>query len=289
VARLLVGRATGLVLSGGGARGFAQIGVLRALREAGVVIDSVGGSSIGGIIGAGVALEWSDQEMVDNYRRAFVEGKPLGDWTFPLVALTRGLRCSMLLRRAFGTRDIEDLPLPFFCVSADLTGGRAVVHREGPLWLWLRAASAVPGILPPVFHRGRVYVDGAVINNLPTDVMHADGIADIVAVDISADDVLHTAVEEYALPSAWQLLAQRWRKPLRPGVFSILIRAGMVNSGAASVERRQLADLLLAPRLDDVGLLEWKAYQRAIDAGYRHAAALLSGEHAVAHSPTMRA
>lgn len=269
LARLLSGRATGLVLSGGGARGFAQLGALRALREAGIEIDSVGGCSMGAIVGAGVASQWSDAELRARCHHAFIEGKPLADWTLPLVALTRGRRSSQLLRQTFGPGDIEDLPLPYFCVSSDLTRGVAAVHREGPLWLWLRASSAVPGIQPPVFHQGRVHVDGAVINDLPTDVMHADGIADIIAIDIRSDDVLTTTVEEAALPSAWQLLMQRRRRPRRPGIFSLLLRAGMVNAGAAGVAQRQLASLLLAPQLDNIGLLDWDAFERAIDAGYR--------------------
>lgn len=269
VARLLTGRATGLVLSGGGARGFAQIGALLALRECGYVIDSVGGCSIGSIVGAGVALQWDDEDLRLRVRRAFVDGKPLTDWTLPLVALTRGRRASRLLREAFGEGDIEDLPLPYFCVSSDLTSGVAAVHREGPLWFWLRASSAVPGILPPVFHHGHVHVDGAAIDDLPTDVMHADGIANIVAIDIRADDILRAGVEEAELPSAWRLLAERWRRPQRPSLLALLLRAGMVNAGSVATEQRALATLLLAPEMSDIGLLDWKACDRAVAAGYR--------------------
>lgn len=271
VARLLTGRSIGLVLSGGGARGFAHIGVVRALREAGMRIDSVGGTSIGAIIGAGVAADWSDEEMLDKYRRAFVTGRPLKDYTFPFVSLVTGRRVARLLREAFGPRDIQDLALPYYCVSANLTAGRAHVHRSGPLWLWLRASSAIPGILPPVFHRGDVYVDGAVMNNLPTDVMRGQAVGEIVAVDISADDVLRADVDEFALPSAWRLLVERVRRPRRPGILSILLRSGMVNAEAASIERRAYTSLLLTPPLQEIELLDWNAYERAIEAGYRHA------------------
>ena len=271
VARLLTGRSIGLVLSGGGARGFAHIGVVRALREAGMRIDSVGGTSIGAIIGAGVAADWSDEEMLDKYRRAFVAGRPLKDYTFPFIALVSGRRVAHLLREAFGPRDIQDLALPYYCVSANLTAGRAHVHRAGPLWLWLRASSAIPGILPPVFHRGDVYVDGAVMNNLPTDIMRGQAVGEIVAVDISADDVLRSDVDEFALPSAWRLLIERIGRPRRPGILSILLRSGMVNAEAASVERRSYTSLLLTPPLQDIELLDWHAYERAIEAGYRHA------------------
>jgi NTE family protein len=275
VARLLIGRSLGLVLSGGGARGFAHIGVVRALREAGIRIDSVGGTSIGAIIGAGVAADWSDEEMLENYRRAFVAGRPLKDYTFPFISLVSGRRVSRLLREAFGVRDVEDLALPYYCVSANLTAGHAQVHRSGPLWLWLRASSAIPGILPPVLHRGEVFVDGAVINNLPTDVMREQAVGEIVAVDISADDVLHAGVEEYALPSAWRLLLDRGRPRKRPGILSILLRSGMVNAEAASIERRAQTKLLLTPPLQSIELLDWHAYERAIDAGYRYACEVL--------------
>jgi NTE family protein len=276
VARLLIGRSVGLVLSGGGARGFAHIGVVRALREAGMRLDFVGGTSIGAIIGAGVAADWSNEEMLENYRRSFVDGRPLSDYTLPFISLVAGRRVSNLLREEFGTRDITDLPIPFFCVTANLTAGHAVEHRTGPLWYWLRASCAIPGVLPPVFHRGQVFVDGAVINNLPTDIMRKQGIGEIVAVDISADDVLHANVEEYASPAWWQLAWQRvFHRHRRPGILSILLRSGMVNAEAASLERRAQTSLLLAPPLQDIELLDWYAFDRAIEIGYRHAREML--------------
>ncbi len=269
LARLLTRHSTGLVFSGGGARGFAAIGVVRALREAGIEIDAVGGTSIGAIIGAGVAMEWDDAQMYRAYKHAFVDGRPLADRTLPLVALSRGRRTVALLREAYGEADIEDLPLAFFCVTANLTSGRAEVRRAGRLWYWLRASSAIPGILPPVLHRGQVYVDGAVINNLPTDVMCDTGLSDIIACDISADDALGTRIEECALPPAWRVLVQSLQHA-RPGLLPILLRAGMVNTEVASAHRRELADHLLTPSLTEVGLLDWKAYDHAVEAGYRH-------------------
>lgn len=276
LARLLTGRSLGLVLSGGGARGFAQIGVVRALREAGLEIDCVGGTSIGSIIGAGVALEWSDEDMFDHYRRAFVVGRPLADYTLPLVALTRGRRVSRLLRGQFGARDIADLPLPFFCCSANLSTGRLDVRRDGPLWLWLRASCAIPGVLPPVLHHGEVHVDGAVINNLPTDVMATCHAGAIAAIDIGAGDALHATAEEFATPPWWRLLLER-RSGRRPAIFDILVRSGMVNAERASDERRQLASLLLAPPVRETGLLDWRAYERTVEAGYQYGLRVIGG------------
>ncbi|MEO9215810.1 MAG: cyclic nucleotide-binding and patatin-like phospholipase domain-containing protein [Rhodanobacter sp.] len=275
LARLVSGHGRGLVLAGGGARGLAHLGVLRALHEAGHVFDAVGGTSIGAIIGAGIACGWELDAMTETFRRAFVQGRPLSDWTLPLVAMTRGRRASLMLQRAFGALEIEDLPLPYFCVSTQLSGGGMAVHRHGPLWLWLRASSAIPGVLPPVLHQGRVHVDGALVDNLPTDVMAADGIAHITALDIRADIALLTTAEESATPPLWRLLLQRRQDIRRPGLISTLVRAGMVNGETASEQRRERADLLITPPLEHIGMLDWKDWQRAIDAGYRHAIEVL--------------
>lgn len=274
VARLVSGHARGLVLAGGGARGLAHLGALRALAEAGHRFDCVGGTSIGAIIGAGVAAGWELDEMTEIYRHAFVQGRPLSDWTVPLVALTRGRRAAGMLRRAFGALEIEDLGLPFFCVATCLSGEGMVVRRRGPLWMWLRASSAIPGVLPPVLHHGRVFVDGALVNNLPTDVMAEDGVAHITAVDIRAEISLLTTVEEHATPPWWRVLLQG-QAIQRPGLVSTLVRAGMVNSEAPSLRRRERADLLITPPLEHIGMLDWKGWQQAIDAGYRHTVALL--------------
>lgn len=271
VARLVSGRGRGLVLAGGGARGLAHLGMLRALQEAGHHFDAVGGTSIGAILGAGLACGWTLDAMTDTFREAFVKGRPLSDWTLPLVAMTRGRRASNMLRRTFGVLEIEDLPLPYFCVSTSLSGGGMAVHRGGPLWLWLRASSAIPGVLPPVLRDGKVYVDGALVDNLPTDVMAADGIAHITALDIRADIALLTTAEESSTPPLWQLLLQRRQPVRRPGLVSTLVRAGMVNAETTSEERRERADLLLTPPLEHIGMLAWKDWQRAIDAGYQHA------------------
>ena len=285
VARLLTGRSLSLVLSGGGARGFTQIGIVRALREAGLEIDCVGGTSIGAIIGAGVSLEWSDQEMFDNYLYSFVTSRPLGDYTLPLVALTRGKRVTRQLREQFGARDITDLPLPYFCCSSNLSSGQLETHREGPLWLWLRASCAIPGVMPPVCHHGEVFVDGAVINNLPTDIMRALQPGAIAAVDIGADDSLRTRIEEFATPPFWKLIFD-FKRRARPGIFDILIRSGMVNAELASAERRQLVSLLLEPPVRDIGLLDWKAYERAVESGYQYARRVIAEQGDALHEPS---
>ena len=270
LARLLTRRAQGVVLSGGGARGFAHIGVIRALRALGRPIDSIGGTSIGAIVAAGVACEWDDAELLAQMRKAFVDGHPLRDMTVPLIALTRGARSTRLLRAAFGNRAIEDLALPYYCVSSNLSRGSADVHTRGPLWLWLRASAAIPGVLPPLLHRGMVHVDGAVMNNLPVDVMRDRDIDTVVAVDISGDDTLSAGFDAIALPRLPRL-TWRWLRGHRwPSLFAILVRAAMVQSETASAQRRSLATHLLTPPHADIGLLDWRGFTRAVEAGYRY-------------------
>ncbi|MDZ4812271.1 MAG: patatin-like phospholipase family protein [Pseudomonadota bacterium] len=277
VARLLCGQSLGLVLSGGGARGFAHIGVIKALREAGFEIDVVGGTSIGAVIGAGIAADWSVEEMTEIFRRCFYDTNPLSDYTLPFVSLVSGRKASRLLQEAFGSRDIEDLPLPYFCMSSNLTTGKAAIHRRGPLWQWLRASIAIPGLMPPVCMGGEVHVDGGVINNLPVDVMRGMHQGEVIAVDIGGNYVIKSAIDEVDLPPIWQLATEWFRNRRRPKLSQILLRAGMVNSGSAALEARELSTLLLTPPLDDIDLLEWKAFYRAIDRGYQHTLRIVGG------------
>jgi NTE family protein len=155
-------------------------------------------------------------------------------------------------------------------VSANLTTGRGSVHRDGELWRWLRASVAIPGVLPPVFHHGEVHVDGGAINNMPVDVMRASHAGIVIGVDVGSDTTFTSDIQDVDLPPLWKLLGWFRRHKQRPTILQILWRAGMVNSDAATIAGRRLTDLLLQPPLADVDLLNWKAFERAIAAGYRH-------------------
>lgn len=277
LARILAGRAIGLVLSGGGARGFAHLGVIRALREANVPIDLVGGTSMGAIVAAGLAAEWTNEEMYDRYRRCFVSTNPLSDYTLPIVALVSGRKVSHLLRGEFGAAQIEDLVLPFFCMTANLSSGRPTPHRAGLLWRWLRASVAIPGVLPPVFDQGEVHVDAGAINNLPVDVMRQISAGPVIAVDVGSDSAFTVSDEHLEMPPLWRLLLRRRTDgPKLPNIFQILWRAGTVNGGPLVQSARERADMLLQPPLETVDMLNWKAFDRAIDLGYRHASEKLA-------------
>lgn len=276
VARLVTGHGIGLTLSGGGARGFAHIGVIRALMEAKIPIDSVGGTSIGAIIAGGVAAGWNYEEMVFHIRRTFVETNPLNDYTFPLISLVSGRKVSRLLRQEFGEVHIEDLALPYFCVSANLTTGHSAIHRSGELWRWLRASVAIPGVLPPVFNKGEVYVDGATINNLPVDVMRDLGRGPVIGVDVGAERVFTATGDEAEGPPFWKIIRWLVGKEKHVNIFQVLWRAGMINSTANTAAVREHSDLLLQPPLGNLDLLNWQAFDRTVEAGYRYASEKLA-------------
>ncbi|HRQ64936.1 MAG TPA: patatin-like phospholipase family protein [Xanthomonadaceae bacterium] len=272
LARLIARRGLGLVLSGGGARGFAHVGMIRALREAGFAIDAIGGTSLGAIVAAGVAMGWDDDELAVRFRRSFVEGNPLGDYTFPFVALTRGSRVSARLRREFGDTDIEDLLLPYFCVSTSLSAGATRVHDQGRLWRWLRASCAIPGLLPPVLHEGELLVDGGVIDNLPVHPMLGFDPGRVLGCEVAGHFSLKAGWNETELPPLWRMIVQWYSGKRRNDIGRILLRAGMVNSELAAGQNRTLCDVMLRPPVDSVDLLGWRAFDKVVELGYRHAA-----------------
>ena len=266
LARILTGTSIGLVLSGGGARAFAHVGVVRALTEAGVVIDSVGGTSMGAIIAAGVASGWNDHELDHHMRAAFVESSPLDDIAIPIVALTRGRKVEARLLEHFGDIDIADLDLPFFCISADITAGQLRTHDRGSLAQALRASISLPGVLPPVIDGGHVLVDGGILRNLPTETMRARHEGSVIASDVTRSAGLTS--HDVMPPPSWLRWfgSGAWRRG--PPILSILMRSGTIGTAAEIAVARDAADLYVMPNTAMVEIRDWRAYPRAVEAGY---------------------
>jgi NTE family protein len=266
LARVLTGQSVGLVLSGGGARAYAHVGAVRALHERGEPIDFVGGVSMGAIIAAGLAMGWDDAEMEARIRKAFVETSPLDDIAFPMIAMTRGEKVRERLAEHFGDRLIEDLWLPFFCLSANLTTGAYQLHRTGPVREALRASISLPGVLPPVTVENNVLVDGAVVKNFPADVMRSIQLGPIVGVDVGRGRSIEA--HDVAPPaSIWRwLLSGDWRRG--PPIVSVLIRSATVRSGPELALAHQATDVLVQPNVDMIEIRDWKAFEPAVEAGY---------------------
>jgi NTE family protein len=252
VARRLVGRALGVVLSGGGARGYAHIGAVEALEENGFAIDRIGGCSMGAFIGAMHAAGLDADEMRDRCRAELVRRSPFNDYTLPRVSLIRSRKAGRMLERVFGDTIVEELPVSFFTVSADLLASRTVVHRRGSLVEAVGASMSIPGLVPPVSRPGRLLVDGGVLNNLPVDVMFADDEGPIVAVDVIR------RVEE----------GQGSASPPLPSIMETLSRATVLGSVERAERNRRLADLVITPEVQDVALREFSALERASVRGY---------------------
>jgi NTE family protein len=273
VARLLAGTAIGLVFGGGGARGFAHVGVLRALDEAGIHVDWLGGSSIGAVFAALRAFDWDTERVADEARRVFVKENPLGDFTLPLVSLLRGRRLQRVMREHFDIA-IEDLPIPYFCVSSHLERGEATVHERGPLWQALRASVALPGVLPPAVVDGHLAVDGALLNNLPVDLMKQRPVGRVIGVDLSVKKA-RAAVEYEEVPGPFALLSSRLlpflKKRRPPDIISLMMKASLVSSFAHSRAMHREADLMLAPPVAQFGLLDVGAFDEIVAVGYEHA------------------
>lgn len=278
LARVMAGRSVGLVLSGGGARAYAHIGAIRALREKGVPIDFAGGSSMGAVVAACVAMGWDDDEIEWRIRKAFVDSNPLGDWTLPVVGMVRGKRVDARLKEHFGEAEIGELDRPFFCISTNLTDGAFRVHRTGLLRRALRASISLPGILPPLVDDGEVLVDGAVLNNFPCDVMRDFHRGALVGCDV-ARAPQGLAADEFREPKGFfgWVFEHGFSNP--PPIAGLLMRSATVNTDPN--EGRDLADLLIVPQLEDVELRDWKAYDRAVEAGYEAALKALEGKDLV--------
>ena len=289
LARILTGNATGLVLSGGGAKGFAHLGAFRALEESGIEIDLVGGTSIGGVMAAYVSFDLPAAEMIDLARDAFASN-PTGDLNLlPLVSLVRGRRLKRTIDDAVlaatGVEaDVLDSWRTLFCIASSYSSAREVVITRGRLDRVLRASVSIPVALPPVPHEGELLVDGGVFNNFPADAMRRLGVRRLIGVDLAHRRPQRCSYEE--VPGPLALLRDRLRGVARardevPSLGTLLVGTTLLYSESRRVQAREAVDLYINPDLSDVGLLDWKAFDRTVERGYeeaRRALELAGGE-----------
>jgi NTE family protein len=280
VGRILSGNARGLVLGAGAVRGFAHLGVYRALKELDISVDWIGGTSIGAIMGAIMAIDLSFEQACDLVRTTFVEGKPFSDYTIPLMSLVRGRRMERLLEQHAGFQ-IEDLPIPFFCVSCSLDTGTLNLHEQGFLPAALRATASMTGVFPPAVMNHQLVVDGSVINNLPIDIMQQKPVGSIIAVDLSSH--ADHRVNYESLPSPWAVLRGRYlpftRKHRVPSLSTIMLKATELGTMSRVHELGSQADLLLQPPVKKFGLTEIKAFEQIVAVAYEYARDELAAYH----------
>jgi NTE family protein len=250
---------------------------MRALVEAGVPIDRVGGTSMGSVMAAQVALGWDWQAMLDRTRDAFACDPLKRDNTLPLVALITCRRVVRMFQEIFGDARAEDCWLPYFCIVANLTQATTEARRGGLLWQLVRASSALPGIGPPVIEQGEFFVDGGALNNLPADVLLDESLGPVIAVNVSPREDLGTEWPENYSLSGWRLLWERLRRRRAaadyPSMLWVLQRTVLLGSVASAERMRTMASLYLRPPVRGFEMFGWSAIDRIARVGYEESRA----------------
>jgi predicted acylesterase/phospholipase RssA len=275
LARHLGGEAVALVLGGGGARGFAHIGVIKALEEMGIPIDRLGGTSMGAVIAAQYAGGMSPADMIDLNRRGWGGFRPHRDFTLPMISLLSGRAAGRMLKMMFGDRTIEDLWLNFYCVSTNLSRAELMVHRQGPVRRWIRASISLPGSAPPLIDdRGDLLIDGGVLDNVPVGVMREMGESVIVAVDVSPDVDLVVDIGLKLAPTPWMILRDRFRRNQEkrrfPSLFQILYRTSVLASIKSGKEGREGVAAWLEPPTSSFDIFAMDSIEAIVEVGYRY-------------------
>uniref|UniRef100_A0A8C6I1E2 lysophospholipase n=1 Tax=Mus spicilegus TaxID=10103 RepID=A0A8C6I1E2_MUSSI len=280
LARMLTGNAIALVLGGGGARGCAQVGILRALAECGVPVDIIGGTSIGAFMGALFAEERSYSQTRIRAKQ-WAEGmtsmmKTILDLTYPITSMFSGTGFNSSISNIFKDRQIEDLWLPYFAITTDITASAMRVHTDGSLWRYVRASMSLSGYMPPLCDPkdGHLLMDGGYINNLPADVARSMGAKVVIAIDVGSRDETDLTNYGDAL-SGWWLLWKRWN-PLATKV-KVLNMAEIQTRLAYVCCVRQLEMVknsdyceYLRPPIDSYRTLDFGKFDEICEVGYQH-------------------
>lgn len=273
LARSITGRAVALALSGGAARGFAHVGVLKALEEAGIPVDLVCGTSMGALFGGLLARGYSPQQVHEAGRHAFIENS-IFDITIPLVSALRGKRLEKLLEGWFGGAQIEDLWLKFFCMSCNLSSAVPVALKRGSAAEAIRCSSSVPGLYPPVYRDGQLLVDGLFLDNLPAELAQKEARGKTIAVNViqAADPKLWSPLAGSSGPL---MQAARMISPLKgqwvPPIMELVMQCFFLSTINASERVRSRVDLYIEPRMGKFGFLQASAFEEAAAVGYEAA------------------
>ena len=299
----------GLALGSGSARGWAHIGVLKALNDAGIQPDVVCGSSIGALVGA--AYAGGELERFSDWVQSLGMRDVFGFMDFNLTGgVLKGEKLINFWRRNFADFDIEASPMAYGAVATDLHSGAEVWLRHGSIAKAVRASIALPGLFTPVVREGRLLVDGGLVNPVPASLARAMGADIVIAVDLNADIlqrhmrplgvVANPAAEDTdtelevveAESAAWLSRLRSWMPGNGasssaqtihvPSLLDVVMTS--VNIMQMRITRSRMAgdppELVIAPRLAHLGLLDFHRAQEAIDQGYAAAQAALPGlEH----------
>jgi predicted acylesterase/phospholipase RssA/CRP-like cAMP-binding protein len=273
-ARRIAGKAVGLVLSGGGARALAHIGVLQELELAGIEIDRYGGASMGAIVSGLAARGAGSGEIIEMCQRMMLDNNPSTDYTLPAYSLIRGTKTRRALELAFGDSRIEELPRRWYCVTSDLVSRELIVHKTGRMADAVYSSMALPGIYPPIpTPDGRLLVDGGVMDNLPVETMARTAEGPIIAVDVSQ----RLGMTPSAARPGLERIARRMRRMLTgyeqpvPALRETIHWTIALGSNDTVNAALKHADLVISPRVEGIRILDWSQLPRALEIGRRAA------------------
>ena len=259
-----------LALGGGAARGWAHIGVLRALDEAGIEVGMIAGTSIGALVG-GCYLAGKLDEL-EAFARSLTMRRIAGllDFTIGGGGLFGGMGLARRMQEHLQGLSIEDLDRPFVAVAAEVNTGHEVWITSGSLITALRASYALPGIFEPIHCNNRTLIDGAIVNPVPVSVCRAHEEPLVVAVNLHYDLYGRSAVVKHSASIQYQEPAPQKSNDMRLGLTGVMVQA--FNIIQDRISRARLAgdppDLALLPRLNDIGLSEFHRAGEAIERGY---------------------
>ena len=272
MARRLAGRSLGVVLSGGGARAFAHLGALEVLLNAGMLVDRVGGVSMGAFIGGLLATGHDSASMDATCYEEWVRRNPINDYTIPRSALIKGHKAQAMLDRVFGEMRLEELARPFYCASVNLHGNHLVIDRDGPMATAIGASISLPLIGPPMRRDDGLLIDGSLLDNLPLAPMSSSGEGPVLAIDIKGGEERPPAGESSSACEQQPRPSHHRRLPSLPETMA---RIALLSSANTDESARRLADMTIRARVSGVGLLEFHQIDEARAVGRRAALAAL--------------
>lgn len=267
VARYLNRKALALILGGGGARGLAHVGVLRALEERNVEVDLYGGTSMGGFVAALAASGRNARQVEADLRWAWLEAGSFLDPTFPLYSLVKGQKMMDRIQRLFGNAHIEDLKTPFFCMSSDITKAIPLVHAKGLVSHWVSVGMAIPGLAPPFPYRGRLLFDGGLLNNLPVDIAAKMECGEIMAINVDPREEMAVDARDFEGSLPQQLLRQ-FKGTTAPHILEIMLRITTLTNAASVGRLKDTIDHYIQPDTGRFNLFEFRRIDEIIQTGY---------------------
>lgn len=280
--RFISGTAKGLVACGGGALCATHVGVFKALREAGHSFDIMGGTSAGSAMTAAFLLRSEPDEIIQSIHDMFVTNRAMRRYTLPRYSLLDHGNFDTQLRRLFGNVDIEDLWLPYFAVSTNLSTYTLHVHRSGDLWTAVRASGSIPVLLPPIYTGdGQMLVDGGLIDNVPIRQMHEMKSGPNVVVSFLVPEMQRFDVDYANLPQRAELIRKTILPfaasglPPAPSLVTVLMRALLANRDDFQRFLTAEDQLLVPPIPADIGFLDWHRHRELYEFGYNWAKAAL--------------